>query len=50
MTKDTAVFAAMKEAMADEVLETFIKEMKELGYTKEDVISVVAARYERETE
>ncbi len=48
VTEDATVFAAMKEAMADEVLESFIKEMKELGYTKEEAISVVAARYERE--
>ncbi len=48
VTEDATVFAAMKEAMADEVLETFIKEMKDLGYTKDEVVTVVAARYERE--
>lgn len=50
VTEDATVFAAMKEAMAEEVLETFIKEMKDLGYSKDEVMLVIEKRYERETD
>lgn len=48
VTEDVSVFTAMRESMAEELLEGFVKEMKDLGFSKEELISVISARFEQE--
>ena len=38
----------MKEEMAKELLEGFVKEMTELGFSKEELIKIIEARMEKE--
>lgn len=48
VTEDTAVVTAMRESMAEELLNGFVQEMKDLGFSKEELIHVISARFERE--
>ena len=41
--------AAMKEEMAEELLESFVKEMIDLGFSKEELIKIIEARLEKES-
>lgn len=49
VTEDSEVFKAMKEDMAEDLVNSFIKEMKDLGYSKEDLLSVVSVEYDKES-
>ena len=49
MTEDSEVFKAMKEDMAEDLVNNFIKEMKDLGFSKEDLLSVVSVEYDKES-
>ena len=49
VTEDAKVFAAMRESMAEDLVNGFVKEMKDLGYSKEDLIAVISSRFERES-
>ena len=37
----------MKEEMAKELLEGFVQEMQDLGFTKEELIAIIEKRFEK---
>jgi DNA-binding transcriptional regulator YhcF (GntR family) len=45
VTEDEEIFSGIREQMAEEVVVSFVNDMKELGFSKEDVISVIAKRF-----
>ena len=49
VTEDVEVIIKMKEEMAEELLEGFIKEMTELGFSKEELIKIMEERMKQET-
>ena len=48
VTEDVEVIKTMKEEMAKELLDGFVKEMTELGFSKEELIKIIEARMEKE--
>lgn len=48
VTEDAAVVKAMRESMAEELLEGFVKNMRDLGFSKEELLTVIATRFEQE--
>ena len=48
VTEDAEVITKMKEEMAKELLDGFVKEMTELGFSKEELIKIIEARMEKE--
>ena len=48
VTEDMEVVKKMKEAMAEELLESFVKEMSDLGFSKEELIAVISKRLEEQ--
>ena len=47
VTEDIAVLTAMRESMAEDLLESFVTEMRELGFSKEELLSVISTRFEK---
>lgn len=47
VTEDVEVITKMKEAMAEELLESFVQEMKDLGFSKEELIRIISERLEQ---
>ena len=47
VTEDEEVIRKMKQDMAEEVLDNFVREMTELGYSKEELIKIIADRLEQ---
>jgi len=45
VTEDAAVFKALRESMAQEFISNFIKEMQDLGYSKEELLAEVSAGF-----
>ena len=45
VTEDAAVFKALRESMAQEFISNFIKEMQDLGYSKEELLAEVSAKF-----
>lgn len=39
VSEDQSLFEELKQEMAEELLQNFIKEMKDLGFQKEDILS-----------
>ena len=48
VTEDSKVVEVMRESMAEDLVNGFVKEMKDLGFSKEDLISVISSKYEKE--
>ena len=48
VTEDTGMIDAIRKQLANEHLEAFFDGMKELGYTKRDVIELIEKSYEGE--
>ncbi len=48
VTEDVEVITKMKEAMAEELLESFVQEMSDLGFSKEELITIIEKRLEEE--
>lgn len=48
VTEDREVITKMKEEMAEELLEGFVKEMIELGFSKEELVKIIEARLDKE--
>lgn len=46
VTEDVEVITKMKEEMAEELLESFVKEMIDLGFSKEELITIIEKRLE----
>lgn len=46
VTEDVEVITKMKEEMAGELLESFVKEMSDLGFSKEELITIIEKRLE----
>lgn len=47
VTEDVEVITKMKEEMAEELLESFVKEMSDLGFSKEELITIIEKRLEK---
>ncbi|WP_238883557.1 GntR family transcriptional regulator [Clostridium sp. YIM B02551] len=45
ITEDVNILKRLEQESANEVLDTFIKNMKELGFTKTEVIDFINTRY-----
>ena len=45
VTEDAAVFKSMREEMAQEFIRNFVKEMQDLGYSKEELLAEVSAGF-----
>ena len=43
--EDAAVFKSMREEMAQEFIRNFVKEMQDLGYSKEELLAEVSAGF-----
>ena len=43
VTEDAAVFKALRESMAQEFISNFIKEMQDLGYSKEELLAELSS-------
>lgn len=48
VTEDAKVFAEIRQSMAENLVNGFVKEMRDLGYSKEDLIAVISVQFERE--
>ncbi len=48
VTEDPAVLSEMRTSMAEELLNGFVQEMKELGFSKEELITGILARFDKE--
>lgn len=48
VTEDPAVLSEMRTSMAEELLNGFVQEMKELGFSKEELITDILARFDKE--
>ena len=46
VTENVEVITKMKEEMAEELLESFVKEMSDLGFTREELIKIISERLE----
>ncbi len=46
VTEDPAVITEMRASMAKELLNGFVQEMKELGFSKEELLDGISARFE----
>lgn len=47
VTENQEVFHKMREDMAEEVLLHFMEEMRDLEYTREELIAVISQRYDK---
>ena len=47
VTEDVEVITKMKEEMAEELLESFVQEMSDLGFSKEELITIIEKRLEK---
>ena len=47
VTEDAEVIKTMKEEMARELLDSFVQEMRDLGFTKEELIDLISKRLEK---
>ena len=45
VTEESAVVTAMREAMAKELLDGFVREMKDLGFTKDELLKVISEQF-----
>ncbi len=48
VTEDREVIRTMKEAMAEELLDSFLKEMRDLGFSGEELITMIGKRLEEQ--
>jgi DNA-binding transcriptional regulator YhcF (GntR family) len=48
VTEDESKLSMIRKEMADEVVEAFLLEMKELGFTKEELIGIIDETYKSE--
>ena len=48
VTEDMEVITKMKEEMAGELLENFVQEMQDLGFTKEELIAIIEKRLDEQ--
>lgn len=48
VTEDESKLSMIRKEMADQAMTGFFKEMKELGFTKEELMNVVDENYDRE--
>lgn len=46
VTEDAKIFAEMREAMAQDLVNGFVKEMRDLGYSREELLAEVSGRFE----
>ena len=46
VTEDVEVIRKMKEAMAEELLKSFVKEMRDIGFSKEELMTIIEKRLE----
>ena len=46
VTEDVEVITKMKEEIATELLESFVQEMSDLGFSKEELITIIEKRLE----
>ncbi|MCM1182167.1 MAG: GntR family transcriptional regulator [Roseburia sp.] len=47
VTEDPAVITQMRVSMAGELLNGFVREMKELGFSKEELLDGILARFDK---
>ncbi len=47
VTEDAEVIKTMKEEMAKELLDGFVSEMQDLGFTKEELVELLSKRLEK---
>jgi len=47
VTEDAEVIKTMKEEMAKELLESFVQEMNDLGFSKEELIKIISERLKK---
>ncbi len=47
VTEDAEVIKTMKEEMAKELLDGFVNEMQDLGFTKEELVELLSKRLEK---
>ena len=47
VTENAEVIKTMKEEMAKELLESFVQEMNDLGFSKEELIKIISERLEK---
>lgn len=45
VTEESTVVTAMREAMAKELLDGFVREMKDLGFTKDELLKVISEQF-----
>lgn len=50
VTEDVDLIHGIRQGLAEEHLKDFFGKMKELGFTKEDIIALIAQNEERETD
>ena len=48
VTEDAEVITKMKEEMAGELLENFVQEMQDLGFSKEELMAIMEKRLEEQ--
>lgn len=48
VTEDPAVLLEMRASMARELLNSFVQEMKELGFSKQELITDISTRFDEE--
>ena len=48
VTENVEVITKMKEEMAGELLENFVQEMQDLGFTKEELITIIEKRLDEQ--
>ena len=45
VSEDTALVKRLKDEMADNLINSFIDEVKALGYTKEELVEIISKKY-----
>ena len=45
VTEDATIVTTMRESMAKELLDGFVREMKDLGFTKEELLKVILVQF-----
>lgn len=46
VTEDKEVVKILKKDMFNETIDTFIKDSKELGFSKEDIVTIISERFQ----
>lgn len=46
VTEDAHVIKTLRESMAENLVNGFVQEMRDLGYSREDMIAVITAQFE----